>query len=381
MSGGAGGSSSGRVGGALSPETTDSPWVRPGGHWPLPWLEAPWRQAVSQRGHALLLHGPHGVGQFELALSLAQTWLCEAPRAAAAVDLQPPCGRCDACHLLQAGVHPDVMILVPDALRHQLGLQVVGEEGSDATGGGGKPKAGGRDIRVADVRRAIDWGHQSSSRGRAKVLILHPAQALNVVAANALLKTLEEPAGLLRLVLSAADPQALLPTLRSRCQAVAVSLPPAEQAQAWLTARGVTGADMLLRAAAGRPQEAWALVQEGLDARRWPELPELLRQGRVEAIQGLPIPRAVDVLQKLCLDLMTRAMGQSPQYFPTECLPAGAQPSALSRWWRMLQRVARHDEHPWNAPLLLESLVLAGRQCWPARDPHAGAARRIARTP
>lgn len=355
-----------------------SPWVGADGRWPLPWLSEPWRRAVAQRGHGVLLHGPNGVGQFELALALAQTWLCEAvdTRAGDAFSSSPlrqqPCGRCEACHLLHAGVHPDLMVLVPEALRGPLGLQQANDEsGEGATASGSKTKSAGRDIRVADVRRAIEWGHQTSSRGRAKVLVLHPAQSLNAVAANALLKTLEEPAGVLRMVLSTADPQALLPTLRSRCQAVALGLPPLEVAVSWLEAQGVEDAAVMLRAAAGQPQDALAMVHEGLDARLWPELPTLLRQGgsgAVQALQALPLPRVVEVLQKLCVDLMTRSMGQPAHYFPDESLPAGARAAGLSSWWRALQRAARHDEHPWNAPLLIESLVLAGRQCWPAKD-------------
>lgn len=363
--GGSGGGRSGdRAGGLASRDT--GPWVRPDGQWPLPWLDEPWRQAVSQRGHALLLHGPHGVGQFELALLMAQTWLCESP--VVSPPGHKPCGRCEACHLLSAGVHPDLMVLTPESLRGELGLTPAGEEGADAdSGGAGKPKSGGRDIRVADVRRAIDWGHQTSSRGRAKVLVLHPAQSLNLVAANALLKTLEEPAGVLRIVLSAGDPQALLPTLRSRCQQVALTLPPAELALSWLQSLGLEGADLLLQAAGGRPQEAVAMARQGLDARLWPEVPGLVQQGRAQMLQGLSVPRVIDALQKLCLDLMSRAQGVPAQYFPTESLPNGARMTELSAWWKQLLQAARHADHPWNASLLIESLVLQGCRCWPDR--------------
>lgn len=345
-------------------------WVNAEGRWPLPWLRAPWTQAVAQQGHALLLHGPLGVGQFELAMVLAQTWLCESPVAFAEGPGLPgfACGRCEACHLLGAGVHPDLMVLAPEALRDSLGLTVSGEEGAEAASAtAGKAKSGGREIRVADVRRAIDWGHQTSSRGRGKVLVLHPAQALNLVAANALLKTLEEPAGALRIVLSASDPQALLPTLRSRCQRLELPLPPPELAMAWLQEQGLEGAEFLLQAAGGRPQEAWAMARDGLDARLWPELPDLVRQGRADMLHGIPVPRVVDALQKVCLDLMSRAHGAPACYFPEEALPTGAQLQPLSAWWQQLQRTARHAEHPWNATLLVESLVLSGRRCWQAR--------------
>lgn len=353
-------------------ELQASPWVGVQGHLPLPWLQAGLKAALSQKGHALLLHGPEGVGQFELAMVVAQSVLCEAPnRTAAPTGL--PCGHCEACHLLQQAAHPDLMVLVPEALRETLGLsqassEAEGGDGGSAAGPTTKSKSAGREIRVADVRRAIDWGHQTSSRGRAKVLVLHPAQALNLVAANALLKTLEEPAGVLQLILSTADPQALLPTLRSRCQQVQLAVPASDIAASWLEAQGVQDAPAVLAAAGGRPQEALALVREGLDARRWPELPDAVRQGRADLFHGLAVPRVVDLLQKLCLDLMSRAQGARATYFPDEALPAGAQAQALAAWWIQLQRTARHEDHPWNASLLIESLVLQGRRCWPAHQ-------------
>lgn len=363
------------------------PWIRTDGVWPLPWLQTAWRTAVSQRGHALLLHGPHGVGQFELAAALAQTWLCEAPTADGM-----PCGRCEACHLLHAGSHPDLRVLAPAALRHTLGLEAPGEDDDSPSGSPdasgeksadkGVGKAAGREIRVADVRLAIDWAHRSSSRARAKVLVLHPAQRLNPVAANALLKTLEEPPGLLRLVLSADDPQALLPTLRSRCQRVALTLPTHAEALQWLSGQIIEGqggkagsplgekeALTLLQAAGGRPQEARALAQDGVSAALWPQLPSMVRQGRTEALAGLPVPRIVDTLQKICLDLLARALGAPPTFFSEDQLPPGAQAAALSAWWARLQKASRHEDHPWNAGLLTESLVLQGRQCW-MRDRH-----------
>ena len=86
------------------------------GHLPLPWLAGPLAEALrTQKGHALLVHGPQGIGQFELALSLAQSWLCE--------DLTGghACGRCASCHLVQARSHPDLLVLLPEALAEALG--------------------------------------------------------------------------------------------------------------------------------------------------------------------------------------------------------------------------------------------------------------------
>ena len=350
---------------SAGPKPVLATWIGADAALPLPWLATPLQQALAHQGHALLLHGPAGVGQFELAMVLAQSWLCESKPAPDA----PACGRCDACHLTQAGAHPDLMVLVPEAMRAPLGLSLVAEEVDGAGASGKKPASAGREIRVSDVRKAIDWGHQTSSRGQGKVLVLFPAQALNRVAANALLKTLEEPAGTLRLVLSTFDVQALLPTLRSRCQMLALPVPSPRVAQDWLRAQGLEAPEILWCGAGGRPQEALAMLHDGLDSRLWPELPAAIRQGRAEVFQGLSVARVVDTLQKVCLDLMSQVQGAPAQYFPQEALPAGAQALALGAWWQQLQRTARHEDHPWNAGLLIESLVLQGRQCWPAREP------------
>ncbi|HEV7913758.1 MAG TPA: DNA polymerase III subunit delta', partial [Albitalea sp.] len=180
---------------------------------PLPWLEAPLRQALATRhAHALLIHGPQGIGQFELALTLAQAWLCEGEAA------DKPCGRCASCKLVQARSHPDLLVLLPEALRESLGWAGADDADSGGDDKGGKRKPS-KEIRVDEIRQAIGFAQTTSARGRCKVVLIHPAERMNGVSANALLKTLEEPPGEARLLLSCAAPDALLPTIRSRCQA------------------------------------------------------------------------------------------------------------------------------------------------------------------
>src|SRR4029450_6030709 len=100
----------------------------------------------------------------------------------------------------------------------------------------GADKAGkkkpSKDIRVEDVRAAIALALTTASRGRGKTIVIHPAERMNPIAANAFLKTLEEPAGDARFVLCTSAPEGLLPTIRSRCQSIALALPPAEVATA-----------------------------------------------------------------------------------------------------------------------------------------------------
>jgi DNA polymerase-3 subunit delta' len=324
----------------------------------LPWLALPLRRTLqTQQAHALLIHGPGGVGQFELALALAEGWLCEATDRALE---DRPCGRCPSCKLNAAHSHPDLLVLVPEALRESLGWDLGGGEGDDA-GEGGKRKPS-KEIRVEAVRAAISFATTTSARGRGKVVVVHPAERMNDVAASAFLKTLEEPAGAARFLLCSAAPDALLPTIRSRCQQVVLPVPPARDAEAWLARQGVADAAVLLAASGGQPQEALDLAERGIDAATWLALPRRIAAGDPTALQGWSLPSAVDAMQKICHDAASLACGGVPRYFPRDRLDAGAELDALLRWSRQLARVAEEVEHPWNGDLAIESLVGQGRE-------------------
>ena len=317
----------------------------------LPWFDAPLQQALAQPGHALLLVAPPGLGAFEFHLRLAQAWLCEADAGA-----PRPCGRCAGYHLFQARTHPDLKLLLPEALRVERGWD---EPGEDSEGGKKKPS---RWIRIEEIRSAIEWIAKTTSRGRAKVLLLHPAEALQAVGANALLKTLEEPPRGARLLLSCSDAEHLLPTVRSRCQRLTLPPPAPEAAAAWLQSQGVADAVALLAATAGRPLDALALHRAGVDAAAWSALPRALAQGQPGAWAGWPLARTIDALPKLCHDLMATATGAAPRYFAAASLPpARGGIGPLLEWADELSRVARHAEHPWSETLLVEALVSRGR--------------------
>jgi DNA polymerase-3 subunit delta' len=333
-----------------------------------PWLEPTLARALALPAHALLLHASGAYGQFELAMALAAAWLCEAPRP----DGQA-CGQCAGCRLLAVRSHPDFRGLVPDALRERVGWVDEAEEGEDARAG--KAKAS-REIRVDAVRAAIDWGQRSSSRGRAKVILIHPAEAMNAVTANALLKTLEEPPGALRLVLTAQDPEALLPTVRSRCQRVQLDAPSTEVATSWLAARGIEAPAVMLAAAGGQPQAALALATDGVDAAAWQQFPVWAQRGQAGPVLGWPVARVVEALSKLAHDLVACRGGGGPRYFDAMVLAPllkdGPGMPALVAWSRALLQAARHDEHPWHAALRFEARLAQAAALWQTpREPRA----------
>lgn len=212
--------------------------------FPLPWQGAAWQRLCQQRQndrapHALLLAGPPGVGKRRFAQALALSALCARPSAEGLA-----CGQCKACALLRAGTHPDVSWLAPDDV--------------------GKP------IRIDSVRSAVEFVAQTAQQGGRKIVVLAPAEALNRQAANALLKTLEEPPGAALLMLVSDAPGRLLPTLRSRCQRLEFPLPPWDATRKWLRPLAADEAtlDEVLRETEGRPLAARGLLEDDALQRR-----------------------------------------------------------------------------------------------------------------
>jgi DNA polymerase III subunit delta' len=316
--------------------------VGEGGQLPLPWLREALDDVLArQRGHALQLHGAPGIGAFEFALSLAQAWLCEAttdPR---------PCGRCASCRLVQSRTHPDLNVRMPEE-------EAVAREWPVLLDEKRKPS---RQIRIDEVRAALDWIVTTPARGRAKVLVLYPADTMNPTAASALLKTLEEPPSGARLLLCTAEPARLMPTVRSRCQRVVVPAPSHAQSIEWLEAQNVSDAANLLAAAGGRPLEALRMQAQGVTAAVWTALPARLASADASALTGWSVPAALEALIKFCHDSMVAAVGGQPRFFPRECIPTHGQPRRLASWQKTLQRVALNADHPWHEPLAIEALV------------------------
>ncbi|WP_342593307.1 DNA polymerase III subunit delta' [Ramlibacter agri] len=328
-----------------------------------PWISAQLRQLLSQRGHAWLLHGPSGLGQYTLALGLAQAWLCDRPTPDGA------CGECDSCHQVEVRSHIDLAVLMPEVQMQELGWPLDEKAQSDLDDKKRKPS---KEIRVDAMRAALEFAQRTSGRGRGKVMLVYPAERMNQVTANALLKTLEEPPGDVRFVLATEAAHQLLPTIRSRCQGHTLAWPAAEQAEAWLKEEGVpaAAAPVLLRAAGGRPEDALRLHRAGLDAQAWARWPKALARGDGSALADWGPAQAVESLQKLCHDLIAMRNGAEPRFFAPGDLPPAADPAALTGWWRDLAATSRTVEHPFNAGLMLEDLVSRARAALNS-EPHS----------
>jgi len=230
---------------------------------PYPWLETPWKRLLATRARpaqALLLAGPRGVGKGALALAWAQALLCESPQPDGAA-----CGQCPACHWFETGGHPDFRL-------------VTLQEKSSKEGETRMATA----IEVDQAREAVDFVQLSTYRAGFRVVLVNPADSLNLAAANALLKVLEEPPLNTVFVLVSDQPRRLLPTIRSRCTRLEIGLPPADMAVQWLADQGVEDAADLLALSGNTP----------LDAQRWADSGEL--DERRSVLEGLARPDQLD---------------------------------------------------------------------------------------
>jgi DNA polymerase III subunit delta' len=320
-----------------------------------PWLRQPLVELLRQRGHAWLLQGPSGLGQYDLSLALASAWLCEQPTEEGAA-----CGHCPSCHAIEVRTHADLCVLMPEVAMLDLGWPLDEKAQADIDD---KKRKASREIRVEAMRDAVGFAQRTSARGRGKVVLVYPAERMNTIAANALLKTLEEPVGDVRFVLASEAAWQLLPTIRSRCLGFTLPWPDTQQAEAWLATQDVPAADAaaLLRAAGGRPSDALRLARTGQSPKAWALLPKAVLRGDVGALSDQAPAQAVGALQKLCHDLMAIGNGAAPRFFEPGDLPAAPSRLALARWSKSLAASARTAEHPFNAGLMLEALVSEAR--------------------
>ena len=193
-------------------------------------------------------------------------------------------------------------------------------------------------------------------------MLVFPAERMNIITANALLKTLEEPPGDVKFVLASEAAHQLLPTIRSRCLGHSMIWPSAEASLAWMQAQGIPAAQatVMLRAAGGRPEDAVLFAQAGTTgptAQTWIKLPKAMARGDVSVLKDWTPAQTVNALHKLCHDLLAVHTGANPRFFDAADLPAGGTVSSLTEWSRALAATTRTVEHPFNAGLMVEALV------------------------
>jgi DNA polymerase-3 subunit delta' len=209
------------------------------------------------------------------------------------------------------------------------------------------------------MRDAIEFCQRTNARGRGKAVLVFPAERMNHITANALLKTLEEPPGALKFVLASEASHQLLPTIRSRCLIHTMLWPPTQEAEAWLQTQGLepSEAAVLLKSSGGRPDEVLRQKSMGQSMQWWSSFPKAMRAGDASFCSDLPASEVISAMQKLCHDLLMVQSSAPVRYFNLQDLPAvNASAAQLTAWFKRLSMAARSAEHPFNAGLMLEAL-------------------------
>jgi len=324
----------------------------------LPWQRALVRSLLARRAqlpHAMLVTGPLGTGKQILAQTLARALLCETPSAEGFA-----CGQCASCTYVAAGQHPDLRIVEP--------VEIDDDEM--------KPVEW---IGVDKIRALIRWSEITSHRGGAKVALIAPAERMNEAAANALLKTLEEPPDATYFLLVSHLTGRLAATIVSRCQRIAAPRPTCDDARSWLAEHGVDAPDDALAQAHGAPLRALALADPQYQAERsaWirafatPVKLEIAAMGA--RIDAAPREQRKDVLAAVvdwllgwCSDLARVHAGAGPVAHagfekPLRELAASVAPAGLFRYHRELLTQRALLAHPLSPRLVAEALMIEYR--------------------
>ena len=319
-----------------------------------PWQGPATAECLARRArwpHAVLVAGPAGIGKRMLADWLARTLLCEKPSVNGA-----PCGECPSCRYARAGQHPDLRIIEP-----------VDDDEENP-----KPVEW---IVVDRIRALVRWSGLTSHRGGAKVALIDPAERMNPAAANALLKTLEEPQPDTYFLLVSHQPGRLPATIASRCQRLAVPVPGREQARAWLASQGFADADRLLDQAGGAPLVARAIGDASYQSERaaWlaalatpATLPVTALGARIDAgpreARRDRLAAVIGWLGAWCADLARVRAGGTPVHNPDfgrelAALAKAVAGIALFRYHRGVLAQRMLLAHPLQPRLVAEALL------------------------
>ncbi len=316
------------------------------------WQKNQWQHIMQQRNHmphALLLRGSTGVGKLDFTLELARSLLCQTPRDTHA------CGVCASCNWYKEMHHPDFRLISPE----------------DAEANDESPKkktAKKSQISVAQIRQLIDYLSLSAHQvNQTRVILIAPAETLNSASANALLKMLEEPPANTVFLLVSNQPQRLLPTILSRCQAIDMPVPNRNEALIWLNQQGVKNSESLLDYAGGAPLSALSYAEVN------PTITSLINQlalgSKLQAYVCAPVfttlgmEQAIDILQKWIADLTYYKLAQKTRYHTlhTNALQAlckSVNLNLLMRFQQKLNDAKKTANHPLSNEMQLENMLL-----------------------
>ena len=319
----------------------------------LPWHRADLQRLASEGAgmpHAILIRGPEGIGKLEFARSLTQALLCEGVRIKGLA-----CESCASCDWVSQAGHPDFRVVATES------EQDSGDEGQ------GDKKRASVQIGVEQIRALTEFVNLSSHRNRGKVILIHPAEAMNTAAANALLKSLEEPPPATYFLLVSHRWHQVPATVKSRCRQVILTAPDREAAQAWLSEQGTAQPEIALAHAGGAPvaaarfePEYWEQRAEFVATIAKPDFDPL---SAAENLRDLAPANLVRWLQQWSYDMALHSVSGEARYHPdfTEAVGRVARRASLIntlRFHRQMVASQRIVHHPLNPRLFLEELLL-----------------------
>jgi DNA polymerase III subunit delta' len=319
-----------------------------------PWHTQTASALLARKGrlpHALLFCGREGIGKLAFAEFVAAALLCERAGAGGGA-----CGKCASCGWMGQGSHPDLRRLRPEILSESPDPEESPEK-----------KKPSLEIKIEQVREIAGFIALTSHHGGAKLVLIHPAETLNVNAANALLKNLEEPPPETYFLLVAHRWHQLLPTIRSRCERVMLPAPDLDTARRWLAQQRVPDADLALAQAGGAPLAALQF-DEGYWHQRETLLKAINAAGfdplrAAEQLRDSAPALIIVLLQKWSFDLAWHKVTGKVRFNPDHSAAIAATAGRLDlvetlRFQRHMVGLQRIATHPLNARLFLEQLLL-----------------------
>lgn len=320
-----------------------------------PWQNTLWQSLNHNRKklhHAFLMYGRAGIGKYDFALNFSQSLLCTNKN-----EADQACQQCASCHWFKDESHPDFRLIAPEQ-----------NDSADEETVSTKKTKKKTQISVAQIRDLSDFLSLSSHQSNGlRIVLIQPAEALNLASSNALLKMLEEPAADVVFILIANQLQRLLPTIISRCQKVKMPIPNQAESLRWLDSNGVSNATQQLAYMEGSPIKVF---NEQADYEHLKKIWGQLALGqRMEPQLAAPVVIASSVeagviaVQKWIYDIIAIRLSQQVRYHLqyVSALQALAEKVNLSKLFDLQKKaneLRKLATHPLNHELQMESLLL-----------------------
>ena len=349
-----------------------------------PWQDVLWQRWLElhrRLPHAILLKGPPGIGKLDFAVHIARSLLCNKSQGNGFA-----CQECSSCHWFDRGTHPDFNLLLPGALSVEMQensetlvssslknlTQRIAEEVLDEQQKKGKKP--GKEISVHQIRTLSNFTTLSSHQGGQRVVLIYPAESMNTNAANALLKTLEEPPERVLIILVSHKAQQLLPTIVSRCLPLVAAMPSPKTSAAWLQQQGYANPNAILARADFAPLLAARLAEKVIGAEEYKIFLQEIRQpakldvfSLAEKLHRVEPVHVIHWMQQWCYDLGSAKLAGKVRYHAEianiiKNLSGNITIFDLLCFQSRLITAKREALHPLNSKLLFESILFSYRR-------------------